>query len=214
MKHKKLKNFFTGVITLAPILLFILIIKWVVGLLFGGVNGIISIFPQRWFLHINPWVIDIIGAFVIVLAIWFVGFIMNQYFGKKLKLLLKPVVDKIPLLNTLVRVTNQINSSLTQTNSFKKVVLLKFPSETTWSLGFLTGEQMELFERNVCVESGTFVSVFIPTTPNPTNGYLVMVDREKIIETEIPVKMAVSFIISMGTTGATSKILESYRVSE
>lgn len=209
---KKFKNFFTGIITLLPVLLFIWIIKWIVGLLFGGVEGIVHLFPQKWFAPINPWIIDIVGASIILIIIWFIGLLMNQYYGKKLKLLLKPIVSKIPLLNTLVRVTNQVNNSLTQSNSFQKVVLLRFPSQTTWSIGFLTSEKMEIFDNDV--KSNKLVSVFIPTTPNPTNGFLVLVEEADLIETEVPVKMAVSFIISMGTTGATQEILKSYSESQ
>jgi uncharacterized membrane protein len=86
------------------------------------------------------------------------------------------------------------------------VLLVRFPIETAWSVAFLTGEDPEVFTN--AIDEPHLVSVFIPTTPNPTNGYLVLMDPKDYVETEIPVSVAVSFIISMGTAGATNEIIK------
>ena len=84
--------------------------------------------------------------------------------------------------------------------------------EKTRSVWFLTGEDLEVFEK----ASGELhlVSVFIPTTPNPTNGYLVLMNPRDFIETEVPVSMAISFVISMGTAGATKEIMKKINKSD
>ena len=95
--------------------------------------------------------------------------------------------------------------TLKDTNSFKEVVVLRFPSETMWSIGFITGENVEVFGDMV---EENLVSVFIPTTPNPTNGFLVLMNIKDLKKTDVPVATAISFIISMGTAGATKEILK------
>lgn len=124
-----------------------------------------------------------------------------------------PLIDKVPLLSSLTKITNQAANTLKNSNSFKKVILVKFPMEKTRSVWFLTGEDLEAFE-NASGES-YLVSVFIPTTPNPTNGYLVLMNPRDFIETDVPVSDAISFVISMGTAWAANKIMKkSHSTSE
>lgn len=86
------------------------------------------------------------------------------------------------------------------------MVLVKFPTDKTWSVGFITGENPELFDD--ALDESCLTTVFIPTTPNPTNGFLVMMSPGDYVETDIPVATAISFIISMGTAGATNEVLK------
>ena len=112
----------------------------------------------------------------------------------------------MPLLSSLTKITNQAANTLRNTNSFKKVILLRFPTEKTWSVWFLTWEELGNFEN--AIWEINLVSVFIPTTPNPANGYLVMLNPKDFIETDVPVADAISFVISMGTVWAANKILK------
>jgi uncharacterized membrane protein len=95
---------------------------------------------------------------------------------------------------------------LQNTNSFKKVVLVKFPTEKTWSVWFLTWEDLDNFEN--AIWETNLLSVFIPTTPNPANWYLVMVNSGDFVETDVSVSDAISFVISMGTVWAANKIMK------
>ena len=112
----------------------------------------------------------------------------------------------MPLLSSLTKITNQAANTLRNTNSFKKVILLRFPTEKTWSVWFLTWEELGNFEN--AIWEINLVSVFIPTTPNPANGYLVMLNPKDFIETDVPVADAISFVISMGTVWAANKLLK------
>lgn len=207
MKKKKDNNLLTGIITLLPILVFIAIIVWLGNLILGWVGRITSLFPQSMWdaLGLPEIVVNVLGFLILCCIVWFIGFIMNQNkIGKKLKDWFNPIISKVPLLNSLSKITNQVAITLKDTNSFKEVVLVQFPTEKTWSVGFITGENPEIFE---CMGEN-LVSIFIPTTPNPTNGFLVVMDPKDLKRTETPVPTAISYIISMGTAGATNEIIK------
>ncbi len=150
---------------------------------------------------------------MLVLFVWLIGVAINEkHLGKRLKSLFKPLVLKVPLLSTLFKITHQVTNTLQNSNSFRETVLVRFPTNYTYSVGFITSEHPKTIEK--VLGKSDLVSVFIPTTPNPTNGYLVVVDKKHLIHTDIPVSTAISFIISMGTAGATQEILKSSQISE
>ena len=214
-KKGKMNHFLTGIITILPILLFVVIIAWLVSLILGWVGRITSLFPQSMWdaLHLPEIVVNILGFVILCVIVWFIGFIMNQKgIGKKLKDWATPIISKVPLLSSLFKITNQVTNTLKDTNSFKEVVIVRFPTEKSWSVGFITGENPEVFGSSVGED---LVSVFIPTTPNPTNGFLVLMSPKDFKKTDVPVATAISFIISMGTAGATNEVLKkSYQSSE
>lgn len=132
---------------------------------------------------------------------------MNQWrVWEKVKACLDPLIEKVPLLNSLTKITNQAANTLKNTNSFKKVVLTRFPIQSTWSVWFITWENLDVFDE-ASWESG-LISVFIPTTPNPANGFLILLNHDDYVEVDVSVADAISFIISMGTVWATNKILQ------
>lgn len=203
--NKKLNNFLTGLICLLPVVILVLIFD----LILGWIGRITELFPHSvWeYLGLPEFVVNVLVFVILGVLTWIIGFIMNQKrIGKKLTNLFSPIVLKVPLLSSLFKITHQITTTLQNTNSFKKVLLVRFPIETAWSVAFLTGENPEAFKD--AVDEDCLVSVFIPTTPNPTNGYLVLMNPKNYVETEIPVSVAVSFIISMGTAGATKEIIK------
>ena len=210
---KKSNNLLTGIITLLPILVFIVIIVWLGDLILGWVGRITSLFPQSMWdaLGLPEIVVNILGFIILCSIVWFVGFIMNQNrIGKKIKDWFNPIISRIPILNSLSKITNQVTRTLKDTNSFKEVVLVKFPTEKSWSVGFITGENPEVFREEM---EEDLVSVFIPTTPNPTNGFLVLMESKDLKRTSIPVATAISFIISMGTAGAANEVFKESNLS-
>lgn len=138
---------------------------------------------------------------------------MNQWHvWEKVKACLDPLIEKVPLLSSLTKITNQAANTLKNTNSFKKVVITKFPIETSWSVWFITGEELDVFEDASWEKN--LISVFIPTTPNPANGFLVLLDPKDFIEVDVSVADAISFVISMGTVWATKKIMRKSKKSD
>lgn len=208
MKVQITKNLKTGIFTILPIIAFIFILNWVIKLLLDLVEYVLQIFPQNMFVNYNNIVVDIIFITIIVILTIFIGYFINHYYvGEKIKYLLRPWVSKIPILNFLFRISKQIKEGLDKKGSFKKVVLVTFPTNGVLSIGFITSDDLEIFNSSSGME---LVSVFIPTTPNPTNGFLVLTEKSLLIEVDYPVSLATSFIISMGTTGATQEIFKSY----
>ena len=212
--EKKSNHLLTGIITILPIVLFVVIITWLVSLVLGWVGRITALFPEKMWdaLGLPEVVVNLLGFIILCAFVWLLGFIMNQKkIGKKLKSWFSPIISKVPLLNSLSKITNQVTKTLKDTNSFKEVVLVRFPTDKSWSIGFITGDS-EAFGDAV---GDSLVSVFIPTTPNPTNGFLVLMSAKDLKKTDVPVATAVSFIISMGTAGATNEVLKkSYPSSE
>ena len=206
---KKINTFLAWLLTVLPIFLFILILVRVFDLILWWVWWITSLLPQSLWdkIGIPEITVNIIVFLFLCLLIWIIWFIMNQKrMGTKLKNRLWPIIYKVPLLSSLFKITNQVTSTLKNTNSFQKVVVTRFPSEKTWSVWFITWENPEVFAE--ALGESKLVSVFIPTTPNPTNWYLVLMNSKDLIETDVPVATAISFIISMGTAWATNEILK------
>ena len=125
---------------------------------------------------------------------------------EKVKACLDPLIEKVPLLSSLTKITNQAANTLRNTNSFKKVVITRFPIEKSWSVWFITWEDLDVFEE--ASWESNLISVFIPTTPNPANGFLVLLAPKDFIEVDVSVADAISFVISMGTVWATKEIME------
>lgn len=207
-KEKKTNTFLTGVLTLLPLVLFCVIIVWIFDLILGWVGRITSLFPKSFWetLQLPEIIVNFLGFLILCGVVWCVGFVGKIRFGKKLKEWIGPILAKVPILNSLIKITNQVANTLKDTESFKKVVLVKFPTDRTWSVGFITGDNPEIFDDEL--GNPGLASIFIPTTPNPTNGYLVLMSPDDYRETEIPVATAISFIISMGTAGAANEVLK------
>ncbi len=126
-----------------------------------------------------------------------VGYLMNHYYvGEKIKNISQPLIKKTPILSTLFRISKQAGDTLNKKTSFKKVVLIEFPKKGVYSIAFVMGENIELFNNAL---GSDMVIVFSPTTPNPTNGFLLLVEKSSIIEINMSVADAIEYIISMGT---------------
>lgn len=205
----KRNHFITWALLILPTVLFFVILSWLLWLILKWVWNIVELFPNA--MVDKLWLPDLLIHFLwflvlcgLVRMLWF---IMNQWrVWEKVKDFLDPLIEKVPLLSSLTKITNQAANTLQNTNSFKKVVLTRFPTEKSWSVWFLTGEELDNFEN--AIWENNLVSVFIPTTPNPANGFLVLLNPRDFVETDVPVSDAISFVISMGTVWAANKILK------
>ena len=205
----KRNHFITWALLILPTVLFFVILSWLLWLILKWVWNIVELFPDA--MVDKLWLPDLLIHFLwflvlcgLVRMLWF---IMNQWrVWEKVKDFLDPLIEKVPLLSSLTKITNQAANTLQNTNSFKKVILTRFPTEKSWSVWFLTGEELDNFEN--AIWENNLVSVFIPTTPNPANGFLVLLNPRDFVETEVPVSDAISFVISMGTVWAANKILK------
>jgi len=138
-----------------------------------------------------------LGLVLIVLLIFVIGVLTKSFLGGKLVQLGEMIVDRIPVVRTLYTGAKQVVTTIAEadTKAFRKVVLVEFPRKGIYSVGFITGttkgEVQELTDANL-------VNVFVPTTPNPTSGFLVFVANEDIIDLTMTVEDGIKFIISVG----------------
>ena len=185
-------NFIAGVVVLIPIGITLYLTLFII-----SISG--KIIPSR----INPnnylpFDIPGIEIFIALIIITIIGWISLSFLGKKFFELLNQLLKKIPILRTIYSAIGQMTESLTKTdNNQKSVVLLEYPRKGVWAVGFATKENDGLIKNKV---NENIVNVFVPTTPNPTSGFLLMVSKKDLIYLDVTFEQASKFIVSAGTT--------------
>ena len=189
----RLRNyFFAGAVVLIPIgitlYLSIFIIKVSSKLLPKELN------PNYYLKYDIPG----IEIFIAIIVITFIGWLSLSFLGKKIFELINRVLKKIPILRTIYSAIGQMTESLTKSdNKQKSVVLLEYPRKDVWAVGFATKENKGIINDKIGNE---LVNVFVPTTPNPTSGFLLMVPKKNLIFLDISFEQASKFIVSAGTS--------------
>jgi uncharacterized membrane protein len=185
-------NFITGIVVLIPIG-----ITLYLTLFFVKISG--KIIPEK----INPnnyLPFDIPGVeiFIALFLITFIGWISLSFIGKKFFELFNNFLKKIPILRTIYSAIGQMTETFTKTdNSEKSVVLLEYPRKGIWVVGFTTKENQGIIRDTIKED---LVNVFVPTTPNPTSGFLLMLPKKDLIYLSVSFEQASKFIVSAGTT--------------
>ena len=189
----RLRNyFFTGAVVLIPIgitiYLSLFLIKITTKILPKELN------PNHY-LNIE---IPGIEIFITVIFITLTGWLSLSFIGKKLIDLINKILTKIPILRTIYSAIVQMTESFTNSdNKNRSVVMLEYPRKGIWVIGFATKENKGLISEKVNEE---LVNVFVPTTPNPTSGFLLMLPKKDLIYLDISFEQASKFIVSAGTS--------------
>ena len=124
--------------------------------------------------------------------------VVSFFFRKKIFELFNNILKKIPILRTIYSAIGQMTESFTKTdNKQKSVVLLEYPRQGVWAVGFATKKNEGIIEDKIEKE---LINVFLPTTPNPTSGFLLMVPKKDLIYLDVSFEQASKFIVSAGTT--------------
>ena len=139
-----------------------------------------------------------IGVVITVLVILFTGMFAANIIGRRFVALGDAIMARIPLVRTIYTGVKQVTQTLFTPGgqSFRKVLLVEFRCPGIWSVAFQTGEANKEIEKSL--QSEPMVSYFIPTTPNPTSGFLMMAPKSKVIELDMSVDQALKFVISLG----------------
>tara|TARA_B100002019_G_C21078585_1_gene502619 strand:- start:118 stop:729 length:612 start_codon:yes stop_codon:yes gene_type:complete len=188
-------NFIAGVVVLIPIG-----ITLYLTIFFVRISG--NIIPKE----INPnnylpFNIPGVEILVAIIFITLVGWLSLSFLGKKFFEFFNNVLKKIPILRTIYSAIGQMTESFTKPdNKQKSVVLLEYPRKGVWAVGFATKKNDGLIEEKINEE---LINVFVPTTPNPTSGFLLMVPKKDLIYLEVTFEQASKFIVSAGTTNIT-----------
>jgi uncharacterized membrane protein len=198
-------NFFAGLAVVLPIVISLAIVVWLFGTVSGVTDTLLWLFflPREW-THQNQgfgpvhWYWSLVALLVAVLIISLIGRLARHYIGKKLIQLVDLVMLRVPLLNKIYGTIKQVNEAFSSNkrSSFKQVVLVEFPRPGQYSVGFVTGEQNQEVQAKTKED---VISVFIPTTPNPTTGFLILVPKHSVTLLEMSVADGIKFIISLGS---------------
>ena len=185
-------NFIAGVVVLIPIGITLYLTLFII-----RISG--KIIPKE----INPnnyLPFDIPGVEILIalVIITLIGWLSLSFLGKKFFEFFNNILKKIPILRTIYSAIGQMTESFTKTdNKQKSVVLLEYPRKGVWAVGFATKENEGLIKNKIKED---LINVFVPTTPNPTSGFLLMVPKKDLIYLEISFEQASKFIVSAGTT--------------
>ena len=148
--------------------------------------------------HYLPYDVPGVEIVMSLILITFIGFLSLSFIGKKLLVLFNNILKKIPILRTIYSAILQMTETFTKKNENKKnVVLVEYPRKGSWAVGFATKENEGEISRKT---KKSLVNVFVPTTPNPTSGFLLMFPKEEIIYLDLTFEEASKFIVSAGTS--------------
>ena len=185
-------NFIAGVVVLIPIGITLYLTLFII-----KISG--KVIPRE----INPnnyLPFDIPGVEILIalIIITLIGWLSLSFLGKKFFDLFNSILKKIPILRTIYSAIGQMTESFTKTdNKQKSVVLLEYPRKGVWAVGFATKENEGLIKEKIKED---LINVFVPTTPNPTSGFLLLVPKRDLIFLDISFEQASKFIVSAGTT--------------
>jgi len=189
----KIRNyFFTGIIVLVPIGFTLYLSRFLMNI---SSDLLPSKINPNSYLPINIPGIEII---ITIFFITFVGFLSLSFLGKKFLQLIDTLFKKIPLLGTFWSAVKQMSQSFNDNKHKKKsVVLVEYPRKGVWAVGFATKENEGEIKNKT---NKDLVNVFVPTTPNPTSGFLLMFEKNDIIYLDMSFEEASKFVVSAGTT--------------
>jgi uncharacterized membrane protein len=184
------KYFITGMLVLMPLAITV----WVLHAVIGALDGSLALIPQQW----RPRTyIPGLGALITVAIVFLTGLLTNNLVGKWFVRMWEHVLKRIPVVNSIYGSVKQVSDTLFSSsgNAFRKAVLIPYPHEHSYTIAFLTGTPGGDVKNHL---PGDYVSVYVPTTPNPTSGFFLMLERSRVVELDMNVDAALKYIVSMG----------------
>jgi uncharacterized membrane protein len=194
-------NFYTGLAIVLPAVISVAIVKWLFGTVANVTDPLLFFVPGQWTHQPEGpmyWWWSLFALCLAIALISLIGRMARNYIGKKLIFLVDTALLRVPVLNKIYGAIKQVNQALTSSNktSFKQVVLVRFPGQGVYTMGFITGPQPAEVNRKL---NEGLVSVFVPTTPNPTGGFVLLVPEGQITRLEMTVADGVKYILSLGS---------------
>lgn len=191
------KYLFAGLLIWVPIA----VTFWVIQMVIGMLDKTLLFFPE----HLRPinsvgFHIPGLGAVITLVVILITGVIAANIFGQQLVRWWDRFLHSIPVVNSVYKAVKQISDTLLSPDgqAFRKAVLVQYPRQGAWTIGFLTGTPGGEVAQTL---HGDYVSVYVPTTPNPTSGFFLMMPSSDVIELNMSVDEALTYVISMGVVG-------------
>lgn len=195
------RYFITGLLVLVP--LFITV--WALTTLISIMDSSLLLLPSNWRPEAQfGRAIPGIGALLTLLIIFVTGLIATNFFGKRLILLWEELLSHVPVVKTVYHGVKQVSDTIFSDSgqAFRKALLVQYPREGSWTIAFMTGQPGGDVINHL---KGEYVSVYVPTTPNPTSGFFLMMPKRDVIELEMSVDQALKYIISIGVVAPQDK---------
>lgn len=188
------KYFITGLLILVPFAITV----WVLNAIVTTMDQSLLLLPRAWQdPTINGYRIKGVGTILTIAIVFLTGLLTNNLIGNYLVRLWERLLHRIPVVSSLYGSVKQVSDTLFSSsgNAFRKAVLLPYPHADSYTIGFLTGVPGGDVKNHL---TGDYVSVYVPTTPNPTSGFFLMMERSRVVELDMSVDAALKYIVSMG----------------
>jgi uncharacterized membrane protein len=195
--------FITGLAVVLPVVISVAVVVWLFGTVTRFTDTLLFFLPRAW-THTQDgegsaaWYWSAAALALAAFGIGLIGRATQHYIGRKLVAFMDTILLQVPLLNKVYGTLKQVNAAFSSSSksSFKQVVLVEFPRAGLLSLGFITSDQ----HPEVTAKTGrNVVSVFVPTTPNPTTGFLLLLEEHQLVRLDMSVAEGIRFIISLGS---------------
>lgn len=196
-------SFLTGLAVLLPAVITLAVVKWLFGTI-ASITDLLLFFLPKTLTHAERgagpmyWYWSLAAFVLAALLVSLVGWMARYYIGKQMIAWLDTAMLRVPLLNKIYGTIKQVNEAFgsNKKTAFKTVVLVEFPRSGVHSIGFITSEQHDEVQQKTRED---VVCVFVPTTPNPTSGFLMLVPRAQVTKLEMSVADAIKYIVSLGS---------------
>lgn len=195
------RYFITGLLVWVPIVITV----WVLSILVGTMDQTLLLLPpalrpEHW-LGVN---VPGMGVILTLVVVFITGLLTTNILGQRLVRFWESLVTRIPVVNSIYNGVKQVSDTLFSPSgqAFRKALLVQWPSPGMWTIAFMTGAPGGDVVNHL---QGDYVSIYVPTTPNPTGGYFVMMPRSAVIELDMSVDEALKYIISMGVVAPGSR---------
>ena len=188
------KYLITGLLIWIPLVITLWVLKVIVEVL----DQSLLLLPNAW--QTENWLgvhIPGLGAILTIVIVFLTGLFATNFFGAQLVEIWHEILHRIPVVNSIYSSVKQISDTLFSSSgqAFRKALLVQWPREHMWTIAFLTGTPGPGVARHLPPDC---LAVYVPTTPNPTGGYFVIVQRTDVIELDMTVDQALKYVISMG----------------
>ena len=195
MRGQLIKRYFiTGLLIWVPLVITV----WVLSIIVNTLDQSLQLLPEV----VHPrnlfgFSIPGVGAILTLAMILLTGLLAANFIGQKLVGWWDKLLSRIPVVNSVYKAVKQVSDTLfaPNGNAFRKAVLVQYPRQGAWTIAFLTGTPGGDIRNHL---EGDYISIYVPTTPNPTSGFFLMMPRRDVVELDMTVDEALKYIISMG----------------
>ena len=199
MKSKSIRSYLlAGLVVWLPVIVTFVVLRFIVDLLDKSIGLLPHAYqPEQLFgLHLPGY-----GVLLSLILLFVTGVVATNFLGQRLMRWSEAVLDRIPLVRSIYSATKQVMETVFSSNSqaFRKVLLIEYPRKGLWTIAFQTGVASDMVQEHT---GEAMLSIFIPTTPNPTSGFLMMVPKSDAKELSMSIDDALKLVISLGVMQA------------